>query len=366
MTTNEKKEIEIPNRQDTVKKHKDNKGLVAAVFPVHYPKALFRAFNILPVEVWGPPGIDTSNGDDHIQAYIWSIVRNGLSFIKTGGLNAADVLVVPHACDSLQGLGCVLRDFIKPHQPVLTFYISRGEGETAVQYLKSELKDVFGKLCEISSFKPSDQDLMLALKTEAKADSMTSALYDIRAKLPLSDLEFYRVVRSREYLPAEEYMVLAKTVLAIELVSNADKKPVILSGIVPEPMELLDAISNGGGIVVADDLASCGRRVYPSCDSEDPFYCMAWSILNAVPDSTRGNPVQSRIDHLLSLAKKHEAKGIIFYNIKFCEPEQFYLPQLKKALEKESIRTVEMESELGKRLPNQTITRIEAFLETMP
>src|SRR5512143_3353532 len=97
----------IPHRLAVAHAHKERGGLVAAVFPIHYPRALLRAFDILPVEVWGPPKLDSSLGAAHVQPYICSIVRNALSFVLSGGLDVTDFLIVPHACDSLQGLGSV-------------------------------------------------------------------------------------------------------------------------------------------------------------------------------------------------------------------------------------------------------------------
>ena len=87
--------LEIPTRSEVISKHKGRGGRVAAVFPIHYPRALFRAFNVLPVEVWGPPKVEARQGEAHLQSYTCSIVRNGLSFILSGGLNVADFIVVP-------------------------------------------------------------------------------------------------------------------------------------------------------------------------------------------------------------------------------------------------------------------------------
>ena len=77
-------------------------GRVAAVLPVHNPRALLRAHGFLPVEIWGPPGHALASGDVHLQAYTCSVVRHALAFISDGGLQGrADCVVVPHACDSL-------------------------------------------------------------------------------------------------------------------------------------------------------------------------------------------------------------------------------------------------------------------------
>jgi benzoyl-CoA reductase/2-hydroxyglutaryl-CoA dehydratase subunit BcrC/BadD/HgdB len=110
----------IAARHEVISTHRERGGRIAAVLPVFAPRALLRAFGFLPVEVWGPPGIPIAGGGSHLQPYVCSIVRNTLSFLLSGGLDATDLVLVPHACDSLQGLGSILLDFVKPRQPVLT------------------------------------------------------------------------------------------------------------------------------------------------------------------------------------------------------------------------------------------------------
>ena len=139
----------------------------------------------------------------------------------------------------------------------------------------------------------------------------------------------------------------------------------ILSGLVPEPLEILDTLQKAGALVAGDDLACSGRRLYRAGSSRDPLQRMAEGILTAAPDSTRGSSVEDRIGHLLKLVRDSGARGVIFYTIKFCEPEQFYLPQVRAALEQAGIRSVAMEGDLDEQIGQQLVTRIEAFRETL-
>ena len=122
----------IPRRSEVIRSHKQRGATVAAVLPIHYPRALLRAFDVFPVEVWGPPVVDASYKTTHLQSYVCSIVQNALSFLQAGGLDPVDLIVVPHACDTLQGLGSILIDFVVPRQPVLPIYFPRGERESDV------------------------------------------------------------------------------------------------------------------------------------------------------------------------------------------------------------------------------------------
>ncbi|MBW1871307.1 MAG: 2-hydroxyacyl-CoA dehydratase [Deltaproteobacteria bacterium] len=357
--------LSIPSRQKIISDFKAKGGKIAAVFPIHYPRAIFRAFDILPVEVWGPPGVDTSPAATHLQVYACSIVHCGLSYLMAGKLDVADLFVVPHACDSLQGLGSLLLDFVKPDKPVLTFYLARGDLIPATDFVVDEIAQLADKLAEITGKRPTDSELAKAIEREEEADQQLAELFSVRRFLPVSDREFYQLVRAREYLPAELFFRLAKEMLDQKQDTALPEIPRLITGILPEPMDILDRINAAGGLLAADDLCCSGRRVYPPGKSEQPYRRMAESLLLGPADSTRGSPIQARIDRLLELARSASVKGVIFYNVKFCEPEQFDWPQIKQGLASVGLRTVEIEADISEQLPHQAITRVEAFLETL-
>ena len=352
-----------PRRLETIRTHKQQGGTVAAVLPIHYPRALLRAFDILPVEVWGPPGVDSDHGAAHLQPYICSVVRNSLSFLESGGLDIADLLLVPHACDSLQGLGSVLIDYIRPDKPVLPLYVPRGRRESDVAFLADELTSLYRQLAEITGRDPAHSHLLECIYREEEADDLLSNLHQIRRELPLSDIEFYRLVRSREYLPAEDFAQLARAAGQRSAEAAPQGVPLLLSGILPEPMGVLEAITEMGGLVAADDLACCGRRLYPPGLSQDPFQRMAERIANGPPDPTRGSPIAERLEHLLDLIDASGAQGVVFYDVKFCEPELFDIPSLRTGLQKKGVPSIAVEADINDVLPHQVFTRLEAFLE---
>jgi benzoyl-CoA reductase/2-hydroxyglutaryl-CoA dehydratase subunit BcrC/BadD/HgdB len=379
--------MDIPRRMDVIRDYRQQGGSVAAVFPIHYSRELLRAFDILPVEVWGPPRVSASQGAAHLQPYVCSIVQNALSFLQSGGLDVVDLLLVPHACDSLQGLGSILIDFIKPRQPVLTLYVPRGQRDSDVDYLADELRAIYRRLEAITGRSPSDPELVDAIHREEAADALLAELHRDRQRLPLADEAFYHLIRSREYLPAEKFYEIAQAGregfhtrhtrqdgpksragfntrhTRQDLNPTLQGIPIILSGILPEPMSLFGALAEMGGRVAADDLACCGRKLYPAGQSADPFRHMAERIVGAPPDPTRGSPIQERLDHLLRLIEVSDAKGVVFYDIKFCEPELFDLPQLRQGLREAGIPSLALEVDINDQLSQPVLNRLAAFLE---
>jgi benzoyl-CoA reductase/2-hydroxyglutaryl-CoA dehydratase subunit BcrC/BadD/HgdB len=362
--------MDIPRRSSVIRKWQEGGGRFAAVFPIHYPRELFRAHGLLPVEVWGPPGVDATAASAHLQTYACPIVHHGLSFILSGALDEAAVIVVPHGCDSLQGLGSILVDFFEGRTPkVLPFYLPRSERLSDLEYLARELESLSSRIAEaLDQSPPSRETLAEALRREERADELLGDLHLRKARLGLSDLEFYRLARSREHLPAEQFVDLGTPVLeqAKEREQATSRVPIILSGILPEPMVgLFGALEEMGATVVADDLACSGRRLYPAGASEEPFRRMAERILGGPPDPMRGSAIGERVRHLLTLAKRAGARGFVFYDVKFCEPELFDLPLVREALQEGGYPSLAVEVELAKELPHQTITRLEAFIEML-
>lgn len=358
--------VEIPSRMNTLHDYRMRGGSIAAAFPIHYPRELLRAFDFLPVEVWGPPHVTGSLGEAHLQPYICSIVRNSLSFIQSGSLDAVDLLLVPHACDSLQGLGSLLLDFVPPQQPVLTLYLPRGRRASDVAYLSAELRALYHRLQSITGLSPSNSELLASIHREEEADGMLFRLHHERRHIPLPDEAFYRLVRSREYLPAEQFALLAKDSLSHAAQSELPGIPIILSGILPEPMGILSALNEIGARVVGDDLACCGRRLYPDGRSDEPFQRMAERIIYAPPDPTRGSPIHERLEYLQRLAKDSAARGVVFYDVKFCEPELFDLPKLRQGLHEAGIPSLSVEVDISDGLSQPVMNRLAAFIEMMP
>jgi benzoyl-CoA reductase/2-hydroxyglutaryl-CoA dehydratase subunit BcrC/BadD/HgdB len=294
-------------------------------------------------------------------------VRNALSFLLAGGMEVVDYILVPHACDSLQGLGSILVDFVQPRQPVLPIYFPRGRRQSDLDFLADELRALYHKLEGLSGRSPGEDALAACVQVDEEADALLADLHLKRRYLPLNQSEFYRLVRRREYLPAERFVELASNALAQAIDKPPDMQgiPLVLSGIVPEPMALFDALEGMGASVVADDLACCGRRLYPPGDDRDPFRRIAQRLLGAPPDAMHGSSISARLDHLSRLTKETGARGVVFYEVKFCEPELFDLPVLREGLATLGVRSVVIEMDLNDGLSQRTLTRLEAFLETI-
>jgi benzoyl-CoA reductase/2-hydroxyglutaryl-CoA dehydratase subunit BcrC/BadD/HgdB len=218
-------------------------------------------------------------------------------------------------------------------------------------------------LVEVSGHIPDDGDWAEAFAAEDAADEALAALYRRRTKIAVSDREFYAAVRSREYLTAEQF---CEHVAGLPE-GDAPRRGVglMISGIVAEPLELFDQIEDMGAHVAGDDLACGFRRLYSLSMEDDPLERAANRLLTSPADPTRGTPIRVRVDTLQTRMRAVGARGLLIYDPKFCEPELFDVPLLRKHLNEAGIPVLHVEFEMGESLPHQSLSRIEAFVETL-
>jgi benzoyl-CoA reductase/2-hydroxyglutaryl-CoA dehydratase subunit BcrC/BadD/HgdB len=74
-------------------------------------------------------------------------------------------------------------------------------------------------------------------------------------------------------------------------------------------------------------------------------------------------PNEERTGHILDLARDLKVSGVIHYSIQFCTPYTVEAYKVDKALQKEGIPFLKIESDYGTEDVGQLKTRIEAFLE---
>lgn len=352
--------MRIPSRVEVIKWAREEGKKIAGVLPVHYPRELLRAFGYHPVEIWGPPKTKSMGGTVHLQPYICSIVTQILSFLKEEGFDAVDIIFVPHTCDSMQGLSSILKHFIN-RKPVVFMYIPRNRDEFKEEFMVKEIERVYRTLCEISGKEVSESELMEAIEREEEVDFLFRETLFNREEYSVSDREFYSCLRTREFLPLETFAEVIKGMPKDG--ANINGRRILITGILPEPMELFDWINRAGGDVVIDDMACLSRRTYQRGRSDNPFVRIAERLLSSPPDSTRGSSIDERINWIKSLVKEKNVDCVIAYNVKFCEPELFYIPVIEKELKKENIPFLYIEHEINQPFPQSLFNRIQAFLE---
>jgi benzoyl-CoA reductase/2-hydroxyglutaryl-CoA dehydratase subunit BcrC/BadD/HgdB len=336
------------------------------VFPAYYPKEILWALNILPVEIWDPP-LEITTANAHLQPTICPVVKLGLELILRGKTDILDAFLFPHTCDSIQNIASVISNYLGIKRPCYFFYHPKAPyKDSARNYYVIQLKNL-AKSLENHFGHLNINKLASCIKQRQDISTLLKQLYDFRSKrmLNMSNKKFYETIRKGEYLLPDDFIPELKACL--EQNKRESQKygiPVILSGILPNPKEILSHLDRLGVLVVHDDLLNAGRRLLlPESNDKNPFEQMAQYYFGTPPCSTKGSSVKQRTEHLLNLVRMTGAKGIIANGVKFCEPEWFYIPNLKASLKEKGVPMLVLDTELNQGLSGQMKTRIEAFIE---
>ncbi len=76
-------------------------------------------------------------------------------------------------------------------------------------------------------------------------------------------------------------------------------------------------------------------------------------------------PNESRVEHVLEMARELGADGVIHYGLQFCAPYQVEAGPVERRLEKEGVPTLRIDTDYGQEDIGQLQTRVEAFVERL-
>ena len=361
--------MKVANRKEYLLTQKKKGKAIFGVFPAQYPKELLWAMNIVPAEIWDPP-LEISGANSHLQSYICSIVRLGMELVLQGMCDFLDGFLFPHTCDSIQNMASVINDYMGPSTPCYFFYHPKAPyWPGASRYYLAQLKELLERLQ--NQLGPLDQKrLQEAIEASNRISHLISQVYDQRAKgnLNSTNRQFYEIIRKGEYLLPKDLIPLLEQFIHEHMISEPSAQiPVILSGVLANPVELLDKLEELDVRIVHDDLLNASRRllVPPLDTSMNPFEALTQRYFAMLPCSTKGSGIKQRISFLIDLIQETNAKGVIFNIVKFCEPEWFDVPNIQAGLKERGIPSLVLDTEVNQGLSGQMVTRIEAFVEIL-
>ena len=93
------------------------------------------------------------------------------------------------------------------------------------------------------------------------------------------------------------------------------------------------------------------------------YEALADRFINNIPCCCYNYPRMETADHLIKLVQDTGAQGIVILEMTFCEPQDFELPDLVKAIEEAGIPELTLETDQQTTAMGQMRTRLEAFIE---
>ena len=141
---------------------------------------------------------------------------------------------------------------------------------------------------------------------------------------------------------------------------------VICVGIVVEPPAIYDMIDEVKGTIVADNLCTASRYISYDVETQgDPAEALADRHLRKPYFTPINEDVRRIYADLVSLCRDNKGEAIFYVHIKYCESQDYDLPDIKAAMRAEGIPFLELETEYQTTHLAQLKTRLQAFCESL-
>ncbi len=340
---------------------------VIGVMPAYFPLELIWAAGGYPVQLWGN-SLPLENSDAYLQSYCCSVARSVLELEMIGGAKMVKAYAFTSLCDTLINLREIYRRLFDKPTLELSIPITRTV-EARKTYLASVVETIGEGLEKITGKKVTPEALAAAGRLYGRSRALQRQLYRIRREKPglVKNYDFYAAIKAGFFLPATAYQqMLEKLVAQLETMPppGTPRVKLFLSGMIFDPIQVYRIFDELGIDVVDDDFAN-GWRTVSKADLKagNLVEAIADYLFNPAPCCCLYNPDNDRHVYLLKRVKDCHADGVLFWYIKFCEPDAFDRPQLSKHFKQQGVPVTTVEVELSMSNFEALKTRISAFCE---
>jgi bcr-type benzoyl-CoA reductase subunit C len=351
-----------------VAQQKQSGKKIVGVLPVYAPEVLVHAAGMFPVGCWG--GVTAiSKAAKYLPPFACTIMQAVMEFAEGGVYKDLDAFLVPTPCDTLKAISQNLIYACPDKKVVILAYPQNNKMECSVTYLKTEFVKVRAKLEELCGQKITDDKINASLDVYNAHSAAMMEFFKLTSEKPglVSAARRHSVVKAGYFMLKEEHTKLVAELNALLAAAPAPQwkgKRVILAGIMAEPDTVLELLDEHRLAVVGDELAQETRQFRtPFPAGSDPLERMARQWQNIEACSVVLDAEKKRAKHIADLAAKNKADGVIYCQMKFCDPEEFDFPSIAEACKNKNVALLNLEIDQLSESTGQARTRIQAFSE---
>lgn len=343
---------------------------VIGCLPVYCPEEIVQAAGMVPFAIWGAE-MEISSAKQYFPPFFCSIAQTSLEMGLSGRLDKLSAVLIPVLCDTLKCLGQNWKAGVKniPFIPVI--HPQNRKIEAGVVFLSKQYQKIAAELGKISGQEVTEAALQKAIEDFNKHRAVMREFSEIAAQYPdlISPLQRNAVIKSGGFMDKNEHAKLVS-----EIIAECKKQPVkpwsghkvLVTGIIADSPALLKILADNKFAIVADEVAQESRQFRTDVPHDaDPYRALALQIANMEGCSVLYDPEKKRASLIVDLAKKHGAKGVIYVQTKFCDPEEFDYPVIKKAADKAGLPLVNIEVDQQMRSYEQARTALQTFADVL-
>ena len=340
-------------------------------FPIHTPEEIVYAAGCVPIGMWGGR-TEIQLADKYLQSFCCSIMRANVEFAMRGTYDMLKAVIIPTFCDTMK---CIVENMKLAMPKVPTIAMAYPQHRTlsaGMEYTVSEIKRVRHEL-----------ELILGkIITESQIEEAFSIYEKYRRtmrRFSETSAEHSEIITARKrhlLIKAGQFMDKAiYTEMIEEIIQGLECEPssgyqgtrVVVTGLLSEPIEMLDIFDENQITIAGDDL-SLGSRLWRTSarkDVTDVFQKMAYRVADQEGDTFLYDPEKKKGQMLIDMAEECRADGIVVLMMKFCDPEEYDYPIYKEEVEAASVPMLYLEIDQQITSFEQIRTRVQSFTEML-
>lgn len=309
-----------------------------------------------------------------------SLIKGAFGFALAGVcpyLNASDIVVGENTCDGKKKSYEIFKELVPQLYVMDLPQVKSAEGRAL---LKAEFTRFAAHLEAVTGKKLTVENLRQAIATVNAKRSAMHRLARLRAASPAPISGLDGLLANQVYF-YDDPVRFTGSVNAIcdELeqrisqgagVAAADAPRILISGCpmsVPN-WKIPTIVERSGAVIVGEESCVGARGTQGLTDaSGDTVDALIDGIVTRYLqiDCAIFTPNNSRLEHVVQMARELKAQGVIHYGLQFCSPYQIEAGPMERELEKAGIPTLRVDTDYGQEDIGQIQTRVEAFIERL-
>ncbi len=344
---------------------------VVGCLPGYTPGEIVQAAGMVPFGIWGAEGKEISESKKYFPPFYCALALSSLEMGLDGELNKLSAALIPILCDTLKCLGQNWKVGVKQVPFIQVRHPQNRKIEAGIDFLAKEYRKVAEQLGKISGKAVTKETLQETIDVFNGHRAVMRAFSDIASQYPhlISPMQRNAVIKSGYFMDKTEH-----TRIVNEIVEECRKQPptqwnghkVVVTGIIADSPAILQMFADNKMAIVADEVAHESRQFRADVPADaDPYRGLARQMADMEGCSLLYDPEKKRGDLIVNMVKKNGAQGVVYLLTKFCDPEEFDAPVVRKILDKAGIPSITIEVDQQTKSYEQARTALQTFADVL-
>lgn len=344
---------------------------VVGCFPEYTPNEIVYAAGMVPFGLWGAEGKEISAAKKYFPPFYCALALSTLELGLDHTLNKLSAVMIPVLCDTLKCLGQNWKVGV-PQVPFIQLVHPQNRAMPAgIAFLTEQYQRIAQQLGQISGQTVTPQALDRAIELFNQHRAALREFSQVAARYPrtISPLMRNTVIKSGYFMDVVEHTQCVREIIALCTAlptEQWDGHNIVVTGIIADSPAILQIFADNHMAIVADEVAHESRQFRQDVPPDsDPYRRLALLISQLQGCSLLHDPEKKRGSLLVDMVRKNNAQGVVYLLTKFCDPEEFDAPIIKKQLDKEGIPSIIIEIDQQTKSYEQACTALQTFADVL-